>query len=503
MNGTVNKESIIWKKLLLHLFQPFYMQRWNDKLRPFELVEMDKQAHKMMIAFLLGCFCEEKYEEEKNRKNRKEFPWMNLIWKGILDLLDRIAITDIKPSVIHFIQVEHSPTYEELKKWASIQVNEFKKKIEDLISKDGIKLEKKVKREEEIDKILEAAHFLATKWEWENVLDFANRTVPESEKIRDFFSVEPLKYINIPGFKEVLDVPVLRDFISLLGQLRFQKRWAQRPRIPATSVLGHSYYVAILSYLFTLKCVSLRGKVNENQANKLVKRIFLNFFTGLFHDFPEVYTRDIITPIKKVGELNKIIKDLEALEMKKLYDRLTNSPALTHKMKIKLINYLKLFTGTFELNKTDAALEKTPPEFMNVYREDKEKNKEKKDEWVWKQTTIEAINKEIKNRRSNDGYWARDGELVKFADELALYIEAYEALRNGGQHEDYEKVRQKILEKYEVEVSKIGGLKFSDIYGDIKINPSIVENFIKMGNAYYDNKKYRDANSIFQKSYRY
>ena len=29
------------------------MRRWNDKLRPVELFELDKQAHKMIVAFLL------------------------------------------------------------------------------------------------------------------------------------------------------------------------------------------------------------------------------------------------------------------------------------------------------------------------------------------------------------------------------------------------------------------------------------------------------------------
>ena len=32
------------------------MQRWNDKIRPVELRELDKQAHKMVIAYLIGKF---------------------------------------------------------------------------------------------------------------------------------------------------------------------------------------------------------------------------------------------------------------------------------------------------------------------------------------------------------------------------------------------------------------------------------------------------------------
>ena len=43
----------IRKSLLLTVFSGSYMRRWNDKLRPVELTEIDKQGHKMIIAFLL------------------------------------------------------------------------------------------------------------------------------------------------------------------------------------------------------------------------------------------------------------------------------------------------------------------------------------------------------------------------------------------------------------------------------------------------------------------
>lgn len=40
---------MIRKALILRLFNAAYMQRWNDKIRPMELTELDKQAHKMML----------------------------------------------------------------------------------------------------------------------------------------------------------------------------------------------------------------------------------------------------------------------------------------------------------------------------------------------------------------------------------------------------------------------------------------------------------------------
>lgn len=40
---------MIRKALLLKIFSAAYMQRWNDKIRPIELIELDKQAHKMEL----------------------------------------------------------------------------------------------------------------------------------------------------------------------------------------------------------------------------------------------------------------------------------------------------------------------------------------------------------------------------------------------------------------------------------------------------------------------
>ena len=37
------------KKLALKIFEGFSIQRWNDMIRPFDLVEMDKAAEKMLL----------------------------------------------------------------------------------------------------------------------------------------------------------------------------------------------------------------------------------------------------------------------------------------------------------------------------------------------------------------------------------------------------------------------------------------------------------------------
>lgn len=75
----------------------------------------------------------------------------------------------------------------------------------------------------------------------------------------------------------------LARFANLCGQLRFQIRWTQAPRIPATSVLGHMFIVATFAYFFSLSVDACTARANNN------------FFCGLFHDLPELLTRDIIS----------------------------------------------------------------------------------------------------------------------------------------------------------------------------------------------------------------
>ena len=107
----------------------------------------------------------------------------------------------------------------------------------------------------------------------------------------------------------------LRNFIDLCGQLRFQLRWSYLHRIPKTSVLGHMLIVAILSYIFSL------------EIGACPKRCYNNYFTGLFHDLPEVLTRDIVHPVKKsISGLDSLIKEYEKQRMEeKVYGLIPRS----------------------------------------------------------------------------------------------------------------------------------------------------------------------------------
>ena len=81
---------MINQKLALKIFEGFSIQRWNDLIRPFEFVEMDKAAEKMVLAYIIG-----KGEEARGVK----IDWKWMIYASLFDLLRKIALCDIKAPV--------------------------------------------------------------------------------------------------------------------------------------------------------------------------------------------------------------------------------------------------------------------------------------------------------------------------------------------------------------------------------------------------------------------
>jgi len=98
---------MIRKALLLKFLDAAYMQRWNDKIRPVELIELDKQAHKMIVAWFLA-----RVEEDRGTPVH----WNRLIEGGIFELLQRIVITDLKPQIIYKIKAD-TKKYRQLNEW--------------------------------------------------------------------------------------------------------------------------------------------------------------------------------------------------------------------------------------------------------------------------------------------------------------------------------------------------------------------------------------------------
>ena len=67
-------------RFILKIFEGLSIQRWNDLVRPFDIVEMDKAAEKMVAAYIIG-----KYEENAGRK----INWEWMIYSSLFYLLKK------------------------------------------------------------------------------------------------------------------------------------------------------------------------------------------------------------------------------------------------------------------------------------------------------------------------------------------------------------------------------------------------------------------------------
>jgi len=392
----------IKKGLVLKLFEAAHIQRWNDKLRPVDLPELDKQSHKMIIAYLLG-----KMEEKEN-----EIPWIDIIEGGIFELLQRIVLTDLKPQIYYKIQ-EDEDKYRKLNEWVYRQLQSI---IEPLGGEfcDKFKNYFIVKDDTLSKRILSAAHFYATKLEF-NIIERANPSGYEINEIRERIDKRLEEYYDLNGMKDLILYSKYKNFIDLCGELRFQIRWSTTPRVPKTSVLGHMLIVAILSYLFSC------------QLNACDKRRINNYFTGLFHDLPEVLTRDIVSPIKRsIRGLSILIKNYEQEEMKdKVYDLLDKD----WKADIKIF---------------------TKDEFKNLV--------------TINNKVVRKNCDEIDRDFNSDEYNPRDGWLIKAIDELAAFVEAYMSCKHGLIATELEKAKNDFKNYYDGKV--LCGINFGSLYAD-------------------------------------
>jgi len=391
---------LISKELLTRIYDAAYMQRWNDQIRPVELTELDKQAHKMIIAYMLGKF------EEDN----KDFRWIDIIEGGLFEFLQRLVITDLKPQVFYKIK-EDKAKYRQLNDWVYRQLDDiiaplgsdFCTRFKDHFLSNGNTVNKR---------ILSAAHFYATKWEFD-IIERANPGGYEIAKIGTTLQAEQGKYCDVQGIRELALHSNLRSFIDLCGVLRFQLRWSHVHRVPKTSVLGHMLIVAMLSYLFSLQIAACeRRRVN-------------NYFTGLFHDLPEVLTRDIISPVKhSIRGLSNLIKRYEKEQMEeKVYPLVPKD----------WYPEMRMFTEN---------------EFKSVVTVDGRAQHMTSDE--------------ISHRFNRDDFNPRDGELVKAIDDLAAFLEAYLAKENGIVCKELRQAEEDIKRRYGRKA--IAGIDLAEVY---------------------------------------
>lgn len=377
--------SFIRKSLLQLIFSGSFMKRWNDKLRPVEFWEVDKQAHKMMIAWLL-------YHQNTGGMSVEERQQLGreIIEGGIFEYLYRLIITDIKPPI--FYQIKSNPVhYRQLTEWV---LEQLEPRVQPLGEDFWRRLRDYFLAESErtlAQRILSASHLYASQWEF-SLIETINPWDEELDDIRDNFEESLREHGDIHGVTELIGDAhnELTRFVRQCGQLRFQKRWSQTPRIPETSVLGHLFIVACYAYFFSLTA----GACQAQSQN--------NFFAGLFHDLPELLTRDIISPVKRsVQKIGTLIKEYEDKELSNRVFALLERGGYT-----TVADRLAYFLGT-----------DVGSEFVGTVRLGGD--------------VKEVTREQLQGEYNLDQFDPKDGELLKVCDSLAAFIEAYTAMRNG------------------------------------------------------------------------
>jgi putative hydrolase of HD superfamily len=393
-------DVVLSKDLIEFIFEAAHIQRWNDHIRPQGFTELDKQAHKMMILYILA-----RYEESDHDAH---LDWQFLIEGGIFEFLHRIVLTDIKPPIFHELMARSGP---QLNKWVykelerripSLKGTEFMEKMKVYFDQEGNEKEKK---------LLNAAHYLATEWEF-RIIYHMNQGIYGVEEVKTAIADTIEEHYDLAGVQKIALNGKTRKFVDLIGKLRFQQRWSQSPRVPETSVMGHVMVVAVLGYF----CAVHMGACKN--------RIVNDFLGGLWHDLPEVLTRDIISPIKRSVEgLDELIKDIEKRQVEEKI-----LPLLPQAWHEDIINF-------------------TADEFANR---------------MIKDGKVTVFDGDVPEKYNIDQYQVIDGRMLKGCDNLAAFMEAWLSIRYGITSAHLEKAVQTLPEQYKNKV--IGGINFGKIY---------------------------------------
>ena len=388
-------------KIIEYIFSSASIQRWNDYPRMVDLVELDKQAHKFIIAYFIA-----KLEDDIN--------FTHLIEAGIFEFLRRVVVTDIRPDVFRKALQQKS---KEINTWVvgklkssieNIENGNFLQKFEEFLNDPNMYKKERF--------ILKAASYLSTKWEFSIVYQ-TSQFLSDIEEVKKAVDAEIEDYYELIGVRKIALNKKLAKIVDLSGRLRFQKRWAQTPRIPETSVLGHMLTVALFSYFYSL------------EVKACDKRLQNNFFTALFHDLPEALTRDIISPVKySVDELSEIIAEYEVAKIED--DILPNIP----------INIQEEFSYILGISKG------IKEEFANKVKID------------GNITEVDDINK-----YNLDKYEAIDGLALKKFDKLSAFVEASLSISHGIKSKELISGKNEILKG----LKEINGVDFKQIALDI------------------------------------
>lgn len=376
------------RTIALKIFEGFSIERWNDLVRPFALVEMDKTAEKAVLAYMIG-----KMEESRGA----DIDWNAIIYGTFFDFLRKIALCDIKSPVQRMIKDEYPEEYVRLNEWV---IGQYRPIITDpsLLEEFSRHLFASHDERDLTRRVLRAAHKYSAIREIEMI-----RPSNEASRLVEIdrgLAQDIAGLLDLRALSSLVEKRQAYDFIMQIERLRLQTRWNQTPRVPGTSVLGHSYFVAALTLLMSRE-IGCDGT-----------RTYGNFFSALFHDLPEAVTRDIISPVKQATEaLPLVVKEIE----NKIVER----------------ELVPLMDASFR-------------DELLYFMSDEFENRVMGDDGSPIVVTFDALNDE----GSDSPKRPVDGKLVRVADHISAFVEADSSIQYGITSNHLTEGRRKILALY-------------------------------------------------------
>ena len=406
--------KIMDKQLILKIFEGFSIQRWNDLIRPFDLVEMDKAGEKMVIAYMLG-----KYEEKKGHS----VDWKWIIYASLFDLLRKIALCDIKAPVQQMLKKEFTREYMRLDEWV---LKQYKPLISDdaLFSAFTIYVGQKAGSFNLPDNLVLSQHIYNAAHKYSTMRELEMLSVVNEKerlnKIESELKADLQPYLDLEGLQKLMTRQKEFEFLLKIEQLRFQTRWNQTPRVPATSVLGHCFFVAIMTLLL--------GR--ETNPSMCERRVINNFFSALFHDLPESVTRDIISPVKQAT---------------------VALPTIVKKIEDEIVS--KELVPLMDQSYVDEVIYYTSDEFS--------------DRVILKDGSVKNVTWQELNGKYNDrAHNPVDGKLVRICDHLSALMEADISIKHGITSSHLQGGRDGMLELYQ-EGELISGIDVNKLFHDL------------------------------------
>ena len=265
------------------------LQRWNFLPRLETWVEAENAAYVTHVCYALG------------RASGLSQPGLqHLLTRSLLKSLNKHYLTDISVAIRDKLKRSSSGAWTRLVDATARQTSElFPKKISAKLKRyltdnpqyivTGANYDANRRTQDKIETIIRYAQYKVAYDECKvnmKVYEADYRTI-----VNDLLS--RIQHVDgCANYEQVLAQNP--TYFITIKRLKYLRRWNRINRILSTTVMGHTYLVAVLAFMLC--------SVSDASSTKKELFMYSTLLRALFHDVPESLTGDIITPVKRAIE---------------------------------------------------------------------------------------------------------------------------------------------------------------------------------------------------------